>query len=149
MNLRKSTAALLSLVLLLGLGTTACADPVMVYLSTQTALGMMDRMMGSEGEMNRETPSGYADVTPGDWFYDAVTYCQQQGLMTGTSPTHFDPQGSMTRAMLSTALYRQAGSPAVSGKAGNRFDPQGNTTGEQALAIALRMFQYFEKYPQA
>ena len=35
-------------------------DPVMVYLSTQTALGMMDRMMGSEGEMNREVPSGYA-----------------------------------------------------------------------------------------
>ncbi len=35
-------------------------DPVMVYLSTQTALGMMDRMMGSEGEMNREIPSGYA-----------------------------------------------------------------------------------------
>ena len=42
-------------------GTAVLAqDPVMVYLSTQTALGMMDRMMGSEGEMNRETPSGYA-----------------------------------------------------------------------------------------
>ncbi len=34
-------------------------DPVMVYLSTSTALGMMDRMMGSEGEMNREIPTGY------------------------------------------------------------------------------------------
>lgn len=41
-------------------GTAVLAeDPVMVYLSTQTALGMMDRMMGSEGEMNREVPSGY------------------------------------------------------------------------------------------
>ena len=35
-------------------------DPVMVYLSTSTALGMMDRMMGSEGEMEREIPMGYA-----------------------------------------------------------------------------------------
>lgn len=113
MNLRKSTAALLSLVLLLGLGTTACAAPAQQV----------------------ENPSGYADVTPGDWFYDAVTYCQQQGLMTGTSPTHFDPQGSMTRAMLSTALYRQAGSPAVSGKAGNRFDPQGTATRAEVAAI--------------
>lgn len=35
-------------------------DPVMVYLSTSTALGMMDRMMGSEGESSREVPMGYA-----------------------------------------------------------------------------------------
>ena len=35
-------------------------DPVMGYLSTQTALGMMDRMMGSEGESEREIPMGYA-----------------------------------------------------------------------------------------
>lgn len=35
-------------------------DPVMVYLSTSTALGMMDRMMGSEGESTREVPMGYA-----------------------------------------------------------------------------------------
>lgn len=35
-------------------------DPVMVYLSTSTALDMMDRMMGSEGETSREVPMGYA-----------------------------------------------------------------------------------------
>lgn len=35
-------------------------DPVMVYLSTSTALDMMDRMMGSEGETSREVPLGYA-----------------------------------------------------------------------------------------
>lgn len=34
-------------------------DPVMVYLSTSTALGMMDRMMGSESEAEREIPIGY------------------------------------------------------------------------------------------
>lgn len=35
-------------------------DPVMVYLSTSTALGMMDRMMGSESDVERDVPMGYA-----------------------------------------------------------------------------------------
>ena len=35
-------------------------DPVMVYLSTSTALGMMDRMMGSDEETQHEVPMGYA-----------------------------------------------------------------------------------------
>ncbi len=35
-------------------------DPVMVYLSTSTALGMMDRMMGSDEESQHEVPMGYA-----------------------------------------------------------------------------------------
>ena len=34
-------------------------DPVMVYLSTSTALGMMDRMMGSESDTQRGVPMGY------------------------------------------------------------------------------------------
>mgnify|MGYP001035394603 CR=1 FL=1 len=34
-------------------------DPVMVYLSTSTALGMMDRMMGSESDLERDVPMGY------------------------------------------------------------------------------------------
>ena len=33
--------------------------PVMVYLSTSTALSMMDRMMGGEGEMDEEMSSDY------------------------------------------------------------------------------------------
>ena len=42
-------------------GTSVLAeDPVMVYLSTSTALGMMDRMMGSENETARDVPTGYA-----------------------------------------------------------------------------------------
>ena len=39
---------------------TQAEDPVMVYLSTSTALGMMDRMMGSEGEAEHDIPMSYA-----------------------------------------------------------------------------------------
>ncbi len=34
-------------------------DPVMVYLSTSTALGMMDRLMGGDGEIDRGIASDY------------------------------------------------------------------------------------------
>ena len=40
--------------------TIMAEDPVMVYLSTSTALGMMDHMMGSESDAEREVPMGYA-----------------------------------------------------------------------------------------
>jgi len=39
------------------------------------------------------------------------------------------------------AVAFMSGKGIVGGVGNNRFDPQGNTTGEQALAIALRMFQ--------
>lgn len=57
----------------------------------------------------------YTDVSDNAWYTDAIKYCQENGLMNGTSETTFTPNGSMTRAMLATALYRQTGSPTVEG----------------------------------
>ena len=59
--------------------------------------------------------AGFSDVDAGNWYADAVEYVRDNGLMSGTSDTAFDPEGTMTRAMLAQALYRAAGSPAVSG----------------------------------
>ena len=59
--------------------------------------------------------TGFSDVDAGAWYAEAVMYCREQGLMNGTSSTAFDPEGSLTRAMLVTVLYRSAGSPAVTG----------------------------------
>ena len=56
-----------------------------------------------------------ADVSGDAWYADAVAYCREQGWMGGTSKTTFSPNGTMTRSMLATVLYRQAGSPAVTG----------------------------------
>ena len=41
--------------------------------------------------------------------------------MNGTSATTFSPNGSLTRGMLVTILYRQAGSPAVATKVTDKF----------------------------
>ncbi len=46
----------------------------------------------------------FTDVREGDWFYDAVAYAYTNELFNGTSATTFSPNGTMTRAMLVTAL---------------------------------------------
>lgn len=71
------------------------------------------------GSFKAETPAPVAlpftDVKIGNWFYDAVKYAYEQGLMTGTSATTFAPNGTMNRAMIVTVLYRLEKSPAVTG----------------------------------
>ena len=73
------------------------------------------------GTFKAETPapSGlpFTDVKSGDWFYDAVKYAYDQGLMTGTSATTFAPNGTMNRAMIVTVLYRLEKTPAVTAPA--------------------------------
>ncbi len=61
----------------------------------------------------------YNDVAKGEWYYDAVEYVSERGLMSGTGDGSFSPEGSATRAAVVTILYRLAGEPAVSG--GNTF----------------------------
>lgn len=46
------------------------------------------------------TDSSFADVSQGDWFFSAVEYCRENGLMAGKSATRFAPYDNMTRAEL-------------------------------------------------
>ncbi|MBE6997553.1 MAG: hypothetical protein E7427_05220 [Ruminococcaceae bacterium] len=62
----------------------------------------------------------FTDVKESDWFYAAVYHCFDAGYFKGFSETLFDPQGTMTRAMFATVLWRIAGKPAaVGGKSFN------------------------------
>lgn len=63
-------------------------------------------------------PAGFADVRPTAWYAAAVDYVAAKGLMEGTSQVHFSPEGTMTRAMAVTVLWRMAGSPAPAEAAG-------------------------------
>lgn len=58
--------------------------------------------------------AGFSDVPAGAWYADAIAYCQQHGIMSGASATTFEPEGTLTRAMLAAVLYRMSGSPTVS-----------------------------------
>lgn len=56
----------------------------------------------------------FTDVADSDWFYDPVCFVYENGLMTGTSATTFEPNTSLSRAMLVAVLHRLEGSPAAS-----------------------------------
>ena len=60
-------------------------------------------------------PLPFTDVAEGDWFYDAVRYAYENGLMDGVGGNRFAPNSATTRAQLVTILYRLEGQPAVSG----------------------------------
>ena len=57
----------------------------------------------------------FLDVSANDWFYKGVQAMNASGLLMGVSNTSFDPQGSMTRGMVVTLLYRFTGEPSVTG----------------------------------
>jgi len=65
-----------------------------------------------------EAPLPFPDVTEGDWFYDAVRYAYETGLMDGVGDSLFAPNSETTRAQLVTILYRLAGEPEPGGDSG-------------------------------
>ncbi len=48
----------------------------------------------------------FTDVVPDDYYYDAVAWAQQNGIILGISETKFGPNESITREQLATILYR-------------------------------------------
>ncbi len=58
--------------------------------------------------------STFSDVPADAWYAEAIDYCRQNGIMSGTSDTTFAPEATLTRAMLATVLHRMSGTPSVS-----------------------------------
>lgn len=55
----------------------------------------------------------FVDVPAGAYYYDAVLWAAEGGIVTGTDAVHFSPDASCTRAQLVTFLWRAVGSPVV------------------------------------
>lgn len=55
----------------------------------------------------------FVDVPAGAYYYDAVLWAAEGGIVTGTDAVHFSPDASCTRAQLVTFLWRASGSPVV------------------------------------
>lgn len=64
-----------------------------------------------------ETPweNPFTDVSEENWFYDAVKFATEHGLINVPSNGIFNPHGIATRGMFVTLLYRLAGEPDVGG----------------------------------
>lgn len=50
----------------------------------------------------------FVDVPTGAYYYDAVLWAAEGGIVTGTDAVHFSPDASCTRAQMVTMLYRFA-----------------------------------------
>ncbi|MBR3416752.1 MAG: S-layer homology domain-containing protein, partial [Clostridia bacterium] len=53
----------------------------------------------------------YSDVEVGRWSEGSIEYASENGYMHGVGGGRFDPEGSMTRAMVVTVLWRIDGRP--------------------------------------
>ena len=110
--------------------------------------------------------AGFEDVPPyGSWAHEGIDYALEQGLFQGVSDTLFAPDKTMTRGMLVTVLWRNAGSPVgttedftdvepeqwytqavawaseagiVNGVGDGRFAPMSQITREQLATILYR-----------
>ena len=80
--------------------------------------------------VNHDCPSkDFKDVGLEDWFHDAVDYVVEKGLMNGVSKDRFDPNGTTTRAMIVTILWRMEGTPHPSDPSDLPPSPQGEGEG--------------------
>lgn len=57
----------------------------------------------------------FYDLDNTAWYHTYVDFALENGLMNGVDRGKFEPDGSLTRAMLVTILYRVEGEPSVSG----------------------------------
>ena len=116
----------------------------------------------------------FEDVTEGDdWFYDAVAYVYENGIMAGTGETVFEPTMELDRAMAAQLFYNLEGKPVVTGDStftdvtsghwavdaitwaaqndivagigGGLYDPDSNVTREQ-FAVMLYKYARFKGY---
>jgi len=120
-----------------------------------------------------ETGLPFIDVAPGAWYFVAVEYVYENGIMTGTSPTTFSPRGALTRAQFVTILWRVAGEPEVefrpvfddvpadqwfsnaviwaydeelvTGTSPTTFAPSANITREQLVTMLYRYAEFLEQ----
>ena len=53
----------------------------------------------------------FYDVSAASWYYDVVMSVCNKGYMNGTDDYYFEPESTLTRAMLVTILYRYANEP--------------------------------------
>ena len=62
-----------------------------------------------------ETPwnNPFTDVSEGDWYYEAVRFVQERGLMNGYSDGRFGPDDTLSRAQLAQILFSKEGRPGV------------------------------------
>lgn len=82
------------------------------------------------------SPLPFSDLTAGSWYYEAVRFCWQTGLMQGTG-SGFAPEMTLSRAQLVQILYAKADKPAVSEITSSFSDVQAGQWYAEAVTWAV------------
>lgn len=77
----------------------------------------------------------FSDVMPGKWYVDAIDRMVERGIMNGVGGYAFDPEGTVTRGMLVTLLYRYSGETLDEGY--ERTNPFADVAQERYYAEAV------------
>ena len=102
--------------------------------------------------VNEPADTLYNDVATSNWYYEAVEYVTENGIMQGVGGGNFDPKGTTTRGAFMTMLARYAGvdtsgsSPwyqagmdwAVEEGVSDGSNPYGGVTRVQVVAMMWR-----------
>ena len=63
------------------------------------------------------TENPFTDISPEDYYYNAVLWATQQGITKGVGKGRFSPESTCTRGQVATFLWRAQGEPASDGYA--------------------------------
>ncbi len=146
---------------------TKVSDTQYTFKMPASAVTVKATFKKDEGTQPAALP--FNDVSESEWFYEAVKYVYDKGMMNGVSDTSFAPYSNLTRGMIAQVLYNLEGKPAVSGSTytdvaadqwyndavnwaaqkgivtgygDGTFGPMDNITREQMAAILYRYAQY-------
>lgn len=94
---------------------TATGDSVRVYNAQKADtyyFYMPDQYVSVSAVFTgKYTSVPFNDVSYGDWYYNAVQFVYSKGIMDGVDYYKFAPNGTITRGMIVTMLWRMAGEP--------------------------------------
>ena len=82
-------------------------EAVMAYITDELGGVVGEKYAEPQGRITIKV-NPFTDASTSAWYYDAVDYCVENGLMKGTSDTTFTPNGITTRAQVVTVLYNMA-----------------------------------------
>ena len=107
-----------------------------------------------EPEPEPDVPeASFADIPETAWYYDAVKTVCEAGIMKGVTDTEFEPDGTLTRAMIWTMLarvggvdtdggatwYDKAQAWAIENGVSDGLDAAGSLTREQLVTMLWRL----------
>ena len=101
-------------------GTYSFTMPATAVTVTPTFAVAGEQPPADDGSCPKDSTcpiSKFSDASPTAWYHDGVHWALVEGIMNGTSDTTFAPNGTATRAMVVTMLWRMAGEPASSAPA--------------------------------